>query len=228
MPGRAVYDFMYKVGIARAFWSRVDRWEIRELVEGGPCDPARLGRPAGPPPRAIDLGCGEGGVAIYLAQRGFETVGVDFSEAALRLARRAAAHTGLNSGRLRVVRGDLTAPAIPGVEAPFDLLVDYGTLDDLSPGDRSRAARLIDALARPGSRFFLYAFYARLGDLPLFSLSGPSRLAPERIEPGEVEALFGHAWEIERIPRPGAAFIATFLLTRQEGNTPPGREGGLS
>jgi len=122
-----------------------------------------------------------------------------FSGAALRLARRAAAQTGLDGGRLRFVRGDLTAPAIPGVEAPFDLLVDYGTLDDLSPGD-----------------------------LPLFSLSGPSRLAPERLEPGEVEALFGHAWEIERIPRPGSAFIATFLLTRQEGNTPPRREGGLS
>jgi len=33
MPGRAVYDFMYGLGLARAFWSRVDRWEIRGRLE---------------------------------------------------------------------------------------------------------------------------------------------------------------------------------------------------
>lgn len=215
MPGGRSYDFMYRLGIARAFWSRVDRWEIRALVEGGPCDPFRLAPPSGGRPRAIDLGCGEGGVAVYLAQQGFDTVGVDFSETALGLARRAATRAGLGDGGLRFVHGDLTAPSIMGVEGPFDLLVDYGTLDDLSGEDRRRAARLIDHLARPGSRFFLYAFHARRRDLPWFSFSGPSRLAPEVFEPGEVEGLFGASWQIERIPRQGYPFIATFLLTRK-------------
>jgi len=214
MAGRRLYDFMYRLGLARAFWSRAERWEIRALVEGGPCDPARLAPPSGGRPRAIDLGCGEGGVAVYLAQRGFETVGVDFSEVALRSARRTAGRAGLDCADIRFVQGDLTGPSIPGVDGPFDLLVDYGTLDDISAGERHRVAALIESLARPGSRFFLYAFYARLRDLPRFSLSGPSRLAPERIEPGEMEALFGSSWEIERIPREGDRFIATFLLTR--------------
>ena len=215
MAGRRTYDVMYRFGLARAFWSRADRWEIRALVEGGLCDPARLAPPSGGRLRAIDLGCGEGGVAVYLAQHGFETVGVDFSEVALRLARRTAARAGLDGADIRFVQGDLTGPSIPGVEGPFDLLVDYGTLDDIGAGQRHRVAALIDSLARPGSRFFLYAFYARLRDLPWFSLSGPSRLAPERIEPGELESLFGTRWEIERIPRKGDRFIATFLLTRK-------------
>ena len=213
MAGQRTYDLMYRLGLARAFWSRADRWEIRELVEGGPCDPARLAPPSGGRPRAIDLGCGEGGVAVYLAQHGFDTVGVDFSEVGLRSARKTAARAGLDGADIRFVQGDLTSSSIPGVEGSFDLLVDYGTLDDISAGERHRVAALIDSLARPGSRFFLYAFYARLRDLPWFSLSGPSRLAPERIEPGELEALFGSSWEIERIPRKGDRFIATFLLT---------------
>jgi SAM-dependent methyltransferase len=214
MSGPGFYNVMYGAGLARMVWSRLDRPEIRALVEGGPCDPARLAPAAGGRPRALDLGCGEGGVSVYLAQRGFDTVGVDFSAAALRLARRAAAGAGLGEG-LCFVEADLTAPAIPGVAGPFDLLVDYGTLDDLGGDDRRHAARLIDGLARPGSRFFLYAFEARRQNLPLFSLNGPSRLAPEVFEPGEVDALFGSSWEIKRLPREGPPWIATFLLTRK-------------
>lgn len=215
MPGSRIYDVMYRAGLARMFWSRVDRPEIRHLVEGGPCDPETLAPPSGGSPRAIDLGCGEGGVSIYLATQGFDTIGVDFSGAALTLARAAATRAGLDGSSIHFVQGDLTAATIPGVEGPFDLLVDYGTLDDLGDEARRGAARLITSLARPGSRFFLYAFYARLRDLPWISLSGPSRLAPERIEPGELETLFGDAWTIERIPREGGGFVATFLLTRR-------------
>ena len=215
MAGPRLYDLMYRLRIARAFWSGADRWEIRAMVEGGPCDPGRLVPPSGGRPRAIDLGCGEGGVAVYLAQHGFDTVGVDFSKAALRLAREAAARKSLDERSLRFVTGDLTAAAIPSVRGPFDLLVDYGTLDDIGAGERHRVAALIGSLARPGSRFFLFAFFARLRDLPWFSLTGPSRLFAERLEPGEVEALFGDGWEVERIPREGDRFIATFLLTRR-------------
>lgn len=215
MPGSRAYDFMYRVGLARLFWSRVDRWEIRELVEGGPCDPSLLAPPSGGPSRAIDLGCGEGGVSIYLAQKGFDTTGVDFSTAALSLARRAATEAGIDEARLRFVQADLTGPAIPGVAGPFDLLVDYGTLDDLAVDDRRRAAQLFATLARPGSRLFMYAFYGPRADLPRFNLSGPSRLAPEVIEPEELEQLFGGSWDIERLPRPASRFIATFLLTRR-------------
>lgn len=209
---RIGYDVIYRLGIARVLWSRVDRWEIRELVEGGgPCDPARLAPASGGRPRAIDVGCGEGGVTIYLARQGFETVGVDFSREALRLARRAAERENLEEDRLRFVQADLTASAIPSVEGPFDLIVDYGTLDDLGPAERRRAAGLIGRLARPGSRFFLYAAMGRREELPRFGY--PSRYGPFMV-PGEPEDLFGDLWEIERIPREGHPFIATFLLTR--------------
>jgi SAM-dependent methyltransferase len=212
MPTNRVYDLLYRLRMARVLWSSADRWEIRRLVEDGPCAPSRLRPETGRPPRAIDLGCGEGAVSIYLAQRGFETVGIDFSDAALQLARRARARAGLAKSRLRFVRGDLTAASIPGVDGPFDLLVDYGSLDDLSPDGRRLAARLIRTLSRPGSRFFLYAATGQRGQLPRFGY--PSRYGPFMV-PGETEELFGADWSVERIPREGHRFTWTFLLTRR-------------
>jgi SAM-dependent methyltransferase len=40
-----------------------------------------------PPGRALDLGCGAGRAAVWLAERGWRVTGVDYSEVALRLAR---------------------------------------------------------------------------------------------------------------------------------------------
>jgi SAM-dependent methyltransferase len=211
MPSRRAYDWMYRVF---APWSKADRYEIRQLVTDGPCRPSDLAPPEGPPARAIDLGCGEGGVAIWLAQAGFRTVGVDFSTIALRKARAAAERAGLDSARLWFAEADLTGDSIAAVPGPFDLLVDYSTLDDLSRAERARMARLVTKLARPGSHFFLDAWVGDRDELPRISFVGPSRMSPA-LAPGEVEGLFAADWHIERLPRPGNRFIANFLMVKR-------------
>ena len=58
--------------------------------------------PAG---RALDLGCGEGRNAIWLAARGWDVTAVDFSAVALQRGRRLAADRGVDVGfRLQDVR----------------------------------------------------------------------------------------------------------------------------
>jgi SAM-dependent methyltransferase len=57
-----------------------------------------------PPGRALDLGCGEGRNAIWLAQRGWQVSGVDFSEAGLDKARHLAVERGVE---VTWVRADL-------------------------------------------------------------------------------------------------------------------------
>jgi SAM-dependent methyltransferase len=47
------------------------------------------------PGRALDLGCGEGRNAIWLAERGWQVTGVDFSKIGLGKARRLAADRGV-------------------------------------------------------------------------------------------------------------------------------------
>jgi SAM-dependent methyltransferase len=48
-----------------------------------------------PPGRALDVACGEGRNAVWLAQKGWAVTGVDFSCVALEKARRVAAHRGV-------------------------------------------------------------------------------------------------------------------------------------
>lgn len=58
------------------------------------------------PGRALDLGCGEGADAVWLAENGWEVVAVDVSATALNRARIAAGQHGVAS-RIRFERHDL-------------------------------------------------------------------------------------------------------------------------
>ena len=91
-----------------------------------------------PPGRALDLGCGEGRNAIWLAERGWEVTGVDFSEIGLAKARRLASQRGVE---VAWVRADLLA--YQPEEGAFDLvIVMYIHLP---------AAQLADVMKRAGA-----------------------------------------------------------------------------
>ena len=68
--------------------------------------------------RALDLGCGEGADAIWLAEHGWTVVGVDISETALERAREAARTRGV-ADRIEFRQLDL-ARGVP--DGPFDLV----------------------------------------------------------------------------------------------------------
>ena len=59
------------------------------------------------PGSALDLGCGEGGDAVWLAERGWTVTGVDLSPTAVDRGRAAAAAHGIPDDRLRFVVADL-------------------------------------------------------------------------------------------------------------------------
>ena len=54
---------------------------------------------APPPRRVVEFGCGTGWLSLYLAQRGYEVLGVDISDDAVEHARAAAATRGLATAR---------------------------------------------------------------------------------------------------------------------------------
>lgn len=66
------------------------------------------------PGRALDLGCGEGGDAVWLARHGWAVTGVDLSPTAVARGRRAAAEAGVPDGALRLEAADLSTWTAPG------------------------------------------------------------------------------------------------------------------
>jgi SAM-dependent methyltransferase len=204
--GRRAYDLMYRLW---APWDVVGvRPELRRLVEDGTLTPATH-------PRAIDLGCGTGANAVFLADRGFDVTAVDFSTAALAKARERARRDAAAGARLRFVEADLASPDLPALAGgTFDLLVDASTLDDLAPAGRTALAGHIARLARPGAVLLCWCFYTARDTLPRVSFTGPSRMTPG-IEPGEEETLFGDAFDIEIIRPPGSDHEACLLLRRR-------------
>jgi len=105
----------------------------------------------GPGGRALDLGCGSGRVSRMLAQRGFEVIGVDINEAAIR--------DGISTENLELHVRDITARDgldLPG--PPFSIVVCQLVVSVVG-GVAERASLLqnaFDALA-PGGWLYLSA-----------------------------------------------------------------------
>ena len=100
------------------------------------------------PGRALDVACGEGRNAVWLAERGWRVTGIDFSEQAIDRARRLAADRGVDV--TFSVGNVLTAPLESGA---FDLvLISYL---QLPPEERATVVRRVVTALAPGGTFFL-------------------------------------------------------------------------
>ncbi|OLT13077.1 methyltransferase type 12 [Pseudonocardia sp. CNS-139] len=72
--------------------------------------------------RALDVACGRGGVAVWLAGRGFAVDAVDVSEVGLAAGAALAADAGA-AGRVRWWAHDLDAGLPQGCAGPYDVVV---------------------------------------------------------------------------------------------------------
>ncbi len=164
------------------------------------------------PGRALDLGCGTGTTSIFLAERGWQVIGVDFAPNAIWQARRKARQHNLDG----VVSFHATNVIELGfVSPPIDLAVDIGCLHGLNPVHRVTYAGHLARLLRPGASYLLYAF------LPRLSRDGTRQIG---IDPPGVAALFGPALELvdHTLGREATADIgsAWYTLRRTEHPSP--------
>lgn len=131
---------------------------------------------AGPPgPRSVlDAGCGTGRVAVELAARGLEVVGVDLDPSMLRAARD-------KRPDLRWVAADLADPVGMALDRTFDVAVMAGNvMIFVTPGTEGRVLANVAALLRPGG-LLVAGFSLRPGGLDLATydrLAGDAGLEP--------------------------------------------------
>jgi hypothetical protein len=171
---------LYEIGYRyfRVPWDIGPRQELVQLVTDGQLTPCR----------AIDLGSGSASNVIFLAQHGFEVIGVDFAKSAIEKGRVMAKNAGVKA---QFIVDDLTN--LQNVRGVFDLLIDYGTMDDLKPQHRELYLKNVLPLTRPGSMFLLYGHE---WDPRWWERSIHSSMA---FVPGEVQRRFGDYFEIQRI-----------------------------
>jgi len=74
------------------------------------------------PGRVLELGCGTGTNALFLAQAGFDVTAVDLSEVALKQARKKADAA---KASINFIQSDITT--LPDLGAPFPFVFDRGT-----------------------------------------------------------------------------------------------------
>jgi SAM-dependent methyltransferase len=169
-----VYRAMYRFGF-KPWDSGVSPPELKELIEG---PEART------PGRALDLGCGTGTNAIYMAQHGWDVTGIDFTPRAIGLAR---AKVEASNAKPRIILGDVTKLEELGVGKGFSLVFDLGCLHSIPEGRRDAYARGVTEVTVPGADFLVFGFYKRLN---LF--------ANLKLTQDELEQRFGGSWDILR------------------------------
>jgi SAM-dependent methyltransferase len=137
--------------------------ELVELVEGGKIKPGR----------ALDLGCGTGVLARYLASKGFEVLGVDISKIAI----------------IRARVGSLGFPNKPSFKAvdlhrlfpeePFDLVTDVGCYHAQPKDLRVRYPILLkERFLKDGGDFLLWCRASNGEELE----DGPNPIEREELE----------------------------------------------
>jgi cyclopropane fatty-acyl-phospholipid synthase-like methyltransferase len=202
---RFLWDIIYLVG--ETPWDTgVTPPELRAVVEGGRVTSGR----------ALDLGCGTGTNVIYLAQHGFQVVGVDISSRAISRAQRKVQRAGL-SQQAHVYAGDVTRLDTLPVNGSFDLAFDVGCFHVLDMPGRGRYAAGLASRMKPGGLYLLYAF-------------GPGAQWGKQmgLAPGEAEKLFAPAFNLLHVDHGqdrGGIGSAWYTLQRSSTNSQMSKAG---
>jgi SAM-dependent methyltransferase len=182
------------------FWD--ERYRSRDQIFSGAPNPVLITEITDlPPGQALDVGCGEGADALWLARRGWRVTAIDISQTALQRA--AAAATDVD-GRVAWARADLATDPPPA--NAFDLVsAQYFPLR--RQPDHTALRGLLNAVAPGGTLLFVSH---DLADLPLRHEDG---FAPsDYYQPDDIARLLDNDWAIlinETRPRTGPAPAGT-------------------
>jgi SAM-dependent methyltransferase len=161
--------------------------------------------------RALDLACGEGRNAVWLAERGWRVTGVDFADVALAKARRLAAARGVE---VEWVEADVRAWEPPA--GAFDLVVLLYL--QLPAHERRVVHERAAAAVAPGGSLLVVAHHATNPAEGYGGPKDPAVLFTEHDVVADVPALeIVRAERVRRpVPTPEGEAVALDVLVRAE------------
>ena len=102
----------------------------------------------------LDIGCGSGEIAAWLAQKNFKVLGVDWAESAIQKAK---LKQGEIQGKLEFKTMDICRERAKNSE--FDTLIDRGCFDGLPQAFSSDYAQTVASYAKSGAKFLLVSSF---------------------------------------------------------------------
>lgn len=150
------------------------------------------------PGRALDLACGEGRNAIWLAAQGWTAVGVDFSQTAVERARQLAAEAGVTQ-RTEFVVGDVTSDGAWVAAETFDAVV-LAYLH-LIADQRRRTLELAARCLAPGGLLVVVGHDTLNLTKGVGGPQDPAVLFTPAEVVADLTAILGDAWVVDRAER---------------------------
>ncbi len=133
----------------------------------------------------LDIGCGTGENALYLAQQGHETWGIDASPRAIEKAKAKSASREIP---VTFLVGDAFKLGLLG--RVFETAIDSGLFQTFSDPERVRYHDSLALVLRRGGSYFMLAFCEQ----EPADWGGPRRVTQE-----EIRATFRKGWTVESI-----------------------------
>ena len=121
----------------------------------------------------LDVGCGTGENAVFLAQNGYSVIGVDVARDAIRTAK-----AKVTSRKVKVEFRIGSALALEFEDGKFDNVTDSGLFHTFQDSERTVFAREIARVLREGGKYFMLCF----SEKEPTDWGGPRRVTRREIE----------------------------------------------
>jgi len=136
--------------------------------------------------RVLDVGCGTGENAIYIASKGSEVVGIDFTQRAIEIAQVKSFERNTD---VEFLVGDVLELDYHFREAEFDAVLDSGLFHTLPDEERPLYVEQVARVLKPGASFFMLCF----------SVKQPGLTGPRRLSVREITESFQERFQINYI-----------------------------
>lgn len=134
--------------------------------------------------KILDVGCGTGENALYLAEIGLPVLGIDIVPAAVKEARKRANRRGIKAS-FKV----LNALELSSLNQCFDTIIDFGVFDGLADEERADYIGGLASVISPGEVLYLLGL----------SENEPALGGHGRVSQEEIQQTFRDGWRINYI-----------------------------